>query len=34
MPVNYYKSFKIEKNEYWWKVLTKKNIFAQINLNL
>jgi hypothetical protein len=24
MPVNYYKSFKIEKNEYWWKVLTKK----------
>jgi len=24
MPVDDYKSFKIEKNEYWWKVLTRK----------
>ena len=28
MPVDYYKSFKIEKNEYWQKVLTKKEQFC------
>ena len=29
-----YKSFEIEKNEYWWKVLTKKKHIVQIDLNL